>query len=113
MPGNGIVGGQGTVMCKTYTEEKDYKEFVQYQFGFATNDDYDHYDPIDPYRNNQVWHGSSLNAPFYYFDQQDGFVYRSDWQMNGSWSRKLKVRIMYKFQFNITGEETDSWNFDC
>jgi hypothetical protein len=109
---NGITGGKGTVMCKTYTEEKDYSEYGQWQFGWAGNDNNSEYDPRDPYRNSYVWDSDSTNNPFYYFSHEDGMVYRSDWQMNGQWSRKLKVRIMYKFEFNITGESNYGW-FNC
>jgi hypothetical protein len=106
---NGITGGKGTVMCKTYTEEKDYSEYTQWNFAWAGNDNDNSYDPYDTYKNNTIWNGDSTNNPFYYFSDDDGMIYRSDWQMNGQWSRKLKVRIMYKFEFNITGEEDYDW----
>jgi hypothetical protein len=110
--GNGITGGKGTVLCKTYTENRDDARYAQFHFAWSGNDNNSENDPYDPYKQQYIWNTDADNNPFYYFSQEDGMVYRSDWQVGGSFSRKLKVRMMYKFEFNITGEADYGW-FNC
>ncbi len=112
MESNGITGGKGTVMCKTYDENRDDSEYSSWHFAWTGNDNDNEVDPYDPYKQNTIWNNDSRNNPFYYFSSEDGMVYLSDWQSNGSYSRNLKVRIMYKFEFDITGEFNNEW-FDC
>ncbi len=110
IPTNGITGGTGRVMSKVYDIEINDDDYAQWTFAWYGNDNDNEVDPYDPYKQTQIWNADSENMPFYYFSEDHGCIFRCDWQRwSGSWSRKLKVRILYKFEFNITGEDPSEW----
>lgn len=106
-PGNGITAGEGQVTMKFY-------DFAQKDSITATNKffwegiGYNGTQPYDPYAQNTIW---SFNyngmMPYNNFDER-GIAALIQRSANGSFSVRLKVRVIYKFTLTIT-EDYYSW----
>lgn len=110
VPGNAIHGGKGTVLFKVYDQESDNAESMSTNFGWNGHG-YDERWPTDPYRQESIDNIYFDNhQPFDRFNLE-GIAFNSDNKLNGDYSKRLKVRVMYKFEL-IIGEE-GYWWFDC
>lgn len=110
LPGQGIHGGTGKVMAKVYVAEDNQVNSLSTSFGW-TGHGGDQADPYDPYSQENIYNLYFNNHDLFDNFNNEGITFRSGYQTNGSFSARLKVRIMYKFDLMI-GEE-GYWWFDC
>ena len=110
LPGNGIHGGTGKVMGKVYIAEDNEVDSLSTSFGW-TGQGYDQRDPYDPYQDEYIWDLYFNNHDLFDEFNNEGIVFHSNYQTNGSFSASLKVRIIYKFELMI-GED-GYWWFNC
>ena len=107
---NGILSGRCQFIMKNYVAEENDFGLLSGEFGWIGSGGYSQ-SPYDPYRRDYMsdWgDNANYNAyPFYRFDT-DAVVFYSDNQANGSFSRTMKVRIMYRFKLEI-GEDDQYW----
>ena len=109
-PGNGIVAGEGKVTVKAYIPDtQDFMltstNFAWSSVGYQQSPNYGN--PYDPYRQQQIYDITENNCvPFYDFDEK-GIVFTSSYTRN-SYSVRLKVRVIYKFELTI-GEDFYLW----
>lgn len=107
---NGILSGRCRFIMKNYVAEENSFGLISGEFGWIGSGSATQ-SPYDPYRRDNMsnW-GDSANYnayPFYHFDT-NGIAFNSDNQKNGSFSRVMKVRIMYRFNLEI-GEDDQFW----
>lgn len=110
VPGNAIFGGKGTVLVKVYNQEQDDVDSLMTNFTWVGQGQ-DQVDPYDAAQQNNIWNlYINNNYPFDNFNTEE-IAFTSSRKLNGDYSMRLKVRIMYKFELTI-GEDGYYW-FDC
>jgi len=110
VPGNAIFGGKGTVLVKVYNQDEDDVDSLMTNFTWVGQGQ-DQSDPYDAAQQDDIWDlYMDGHYPFDNFNTEE-IAFTSSRKLNGDYSMRLKVRIMYKFELTI-GEDGYEW-FDC
>ena len=106
---NAIQGGKGTWAMKTYVPDDFGSTTMSGQLEWVSVGSSNQY-PKDLLRNSYTYDlQAGYNVrPFYRFED-NGVVFYTDNQANGSFSRLFKVRIMYKWDLIIAEDDEQYW----
>jgi len=115
--GNGIMAGTGKILMVTFrqpqgNQSQDYRA-IPIQFGWSNLGDYQEgpYDYINQNNCADWGYNNDSSYPMYRFNEE-GIVFKNTNQFGDQDSVTYKVRIIYKFDLIISGEEDQDW-FDC